>query len=108
MAENPYPRFDPQHYAWAKAEARRNRDDALRAEGHAAGRIEGYADALTEIMGRAWPVEMEVCPGCTTIIDIDAESCGCEYPPRRVSKTFYLLSETQLLRAIERHPEDKT
>ena len=67
----------------------------------------GAASPDERLREAAWPVELEVCPGCGTIIDIDAESCGCECPPRRVSKTFYLMHEADFLAAADRDSSEE-
>lgn len=51
---------------------------------------------LERITYESMEVDFEVCGGCGTIIDIDAESCGCECPPRGKTKTFYVISSETL------------
>lgn len=61
-----------------------------------AGAASGVAGALARVAYESMEVDFEVCGGCGTIIDIDAESCGCEYPPRGKTKTFYVISADTL------------
>lgn len=86
--ENPYEQFalaDPD-----------DGDYPLQAVAWREGAVSGVGSACARIAYESMEVDFEICGGCGTIIDIDAESCGCEYPPRGKTKTFYIISSEAL------------